>query len=109
MKSGTLPIQASSSYSYSYRFDFILHANQDGKSRNKQGRDGKKYEHNDGVFKIRFQGLLACEIYHVATESTLVYNKLNADRATAEVELAELFLETHTWPHAHSYSKVILG
>lgn len=63
-----------------------------------EGRDEKKYKHNNGVFKIFYQGLLGCEYSYVVSEGLLVYSKSNTDRAVAEVELAQLFLETQKYP-----------
>ena len=95
------------------RFDFVLHANANATENHKSGRDGKKYQHNNGVFKMRFQGLLACEIWGVVSEATLVYSKPGMRRADAEVELAALFVETSSgsgpstyWPHTHFYNRV---
>ena len=83
----------------------MLHANQPVSDNNKKGRRGEQYIHNQGVFKIRFQGLLACSIYNVQTEAILVYSKPNTERSKAEIELASLYVETEHWIHS-TYPKV---
>ena len=63
-----------------------------------EGRDGHKYKYNNGVFKIRYQGLLFCDGNYIVSEGLLVYSKSNTDRAVAEVELARFYLETEEFP-----------
>ena len=82
-----------------------MHANQPVPDNNKRGKGGEQYVHNQGVFKIRLQGLLACSIYNVQTEAILVYSKPNTDRSKAEIELAFLYVETEHWVHS-TYPKV---
>ena len=65
-----------------------------------EGREGKKYKHNNGVFKIRYQGLYFCDASQIVSEGLLVYNKAKTDRAKAEVELARLVLETQEFPES---------
>ena len=65
-----------------------------------EGRDGKKYKHNNGVFKIRYQGLFLCDAWQIVSEGLLVYNKAKTDRTKAEVELARLVLETQKFPES---------
>ena len=89
----------------SLRYDFVLHANRPAWEHNKKGKRGEEYVHNQGVFKMRFQGLLACSIYNVQTEAILVYSKPNMERSKAEIELASLYVETEHWIHS-TYPKV---
>ena len=97
------------SYIY-FRFDFVLNANQHVKFENKRGRHGTYYKHNDGVFKMRFQGLQACSIEGVIVEALLVYDKVGSNRQDSEIELAEVFEHSSKRPHSSkSYERVIIN
>ena len=87
------------SYIY-FRFDFVLNANQHVKFENKRGRHGTYYKHNNGVFKMRFQGLQACSFDGVIGEALLVYNKFGSNRQDSEIELAEVFEHSRKRPHS---------
>ena len=82
-----------------YRFDFVLNANRKPKHENKRGRNGIKYQHNDGVYKIRLQGLQACEFAGVIGEALLVYSSPTSILQDSEVELAEFFEHSRIRPH----------
>ena len=82
-----------------YRFDFVLNANQKPKHENKRGRSGIKYKHNDGVYKIRLQGLQACEFGGVIGEALLVYSSPTSTLHDSEVELAAFFEHSRIRPH----------
>ena len=87
------------------RIDFVLHANyeanpskayensDDSYQMYHENLDGKRYQHNLGVFAIHFDGLLLCQGPRVSSEALLVYHKRSSERKTAEVELAALYEE----------------
>lgn len=78
-----------------YHDDNYEHSNDENYSFNPNANlDGTKYEHNLGVFPIRFEGLLMCEGVFVSSDALLVYHKPNSNRETAEIELASLYQES---------------
>ena len=93
-----------------YRFDFVLNANKKSKDHNKKGRNGFSYRHNNGVYRIRLQGLQACEFGGVVGEALLVYGNPSSSLQDSEVELAEFFEHSNKRPHKSSfYSSVSIS
>ena len=90
-----------------FRFDFVVHANPNVAKKKHdhynyeenqsfdplKNLDGKPYQHNLGVFPIRFEGTLMCETSYISGEALLVYHKPGTQRKTAETELTALHKE----------------
>ena len=81
----------------------MLSANKSPRDEHIQGRYGARYKQNKGVYKIRLQGLQACEFGGVIGEALLVYGSSGSSLQDSEVELANFYEHSSRRPHTSNF------